>query len=104
MKFDIDKVLADMLSAITGTVDNNRDKVGTLAAQFLQNDKDRLEMLTQLRLSGDLTDDKFLQRLADEKLVVEAELNALAVVSKAIAQQAANAAIAVLEKAVMLAI
>ena len=104
MKFDIDKVLADMVSAITGTVDSNRDKVGTLAAQFLQNDKDRLEMLAQLRLSGDLTNDKFLQRLADEKLVVEAELNALAVVSKAIAQQAANAAIAVLEKAVMLAI
>jgi hypothetical protein len=51
-----------------------------------------------------LSQEKFESRLADEKLVLEAELHAVAVISKAIAQRAANAAIDVLTKAVSAAI
>lgn len=45
-----------------------------------------------------------MSRLEDEKLIVETELHAIAVITKAIAQKAANAAMDVLEKAVKVAV
>lgn len=104
MSFDISKVLADMLSAIKGEVADNWDEVKSVANQFLLNRKDRLGLLAQLRIDGELSQEKFESRLNDEKLIVEAELNAIAVISKAIAQNAANAAIDVLSKAVKAAV
>ena len=61
-------------------------------------------MLAELRISGELSEEKFQSRLKDEKLVLEAELHAIAVISKAIAQRATNGAIEVLEKAIRTAI
>ena len=104
MNIDINEVLSDMLSAIKGTVEGNWGKVESTARQFLQNRKESLELLIKLRLDGQIDQEEFESRLSDEKLVVEAELNALMVLSKAIAQNAANAAIAILEKAVKAAI
>ena len=104
MKFDIDEVLADMLSAIKETVEDNWDVVKSTANQFLQRKKERLELLAQLRIEGDLSQKKFESRLKDEKLIAEAELHAIAVISKAIAQKAANAATDVLKTAVKVAI
>lgn len=100
MKFDINEILSDMLGAIKGTVEDNWPEVKSTANQFLQNKKDRLELIAELRITGDLSQEKFESRLGDEKLIVEAELHAIAVVSKAIAQKAANAAIDVLKNAV----
>ena len=93
-----------MLSAIKGTVEGNWKKVESTAKQFMQNRKESLELLIQLRLDGDIDQDEFDSRIEDEKLVIEAELNALEVLSKAIAQNAANAAIDILGKAVKAAI
>lgn len=104
MNFDINEVLADMLSAIKGTVADNWNEVKPTANQFLQRKKERLELLAELRINGELSQEKFESRLLDEKLIVEAELHAIAVISKAIAQNAANAAIEILEKAVKTAI
>jgi len=104
MNFNIDTVLADMLGAIKGTITNNWGEVKNVADQFLQRKKEKLELIAQLRISGDLTQEKFESRLQDEKLVLEAELNALAVISKAIVQKAANAAIDILVNAVKTAI
>ncbi|MFZ4549851.1 MAG: hypothetical protein ACOYN4_20550 [Bacteroidales bacterium] len=101
MNLDINAVFADMLSAVKGTVSNNRDKVETIAKQFLAQNKETLQLITGLRISGELSDEEFKSRLQDQKLVLEAQFNALEVVSKAIAQQVANAAIDVLEKAVI---
>lgn len=101
MSFDIDNVLSDILSAMKGAVGNNWEGVKSTADQFFQRDKERLQLIANLRITGELNDEKFQSRLDDEKLVLEAELNALAVVSKAIAQ---NAAIDVVEKAVVVAI
>jgi len=104
MNFDIENIIKEMLSAITGTVGDHWDEVKSVANQFLQRKKGRLELIAELRITGDLSQEKFESRLMDEKLILEAELNALAVISKAIAQKAANAAINVLMKAVELAI
>ncbi len=104
MQFDINEVLADMISAVKGIVSENWDEVKSVTNQFLQRRKERLELLVDLRLKKELSQDKFESRLQDEKLIFEAELHAIAVVSKAIAQKAANAAIDVLTKAVSVAI
>ena len=104
MKFDINETLAGMASAIKGTVDENWDEVKSVSNQFLQRRKDRLELLAELRIEGEISQDKFESRLKDEKLIVEAELHAIAVITKAVAQKAANAAIEVLENAVKTAI
>ena len=104
MNFDINEVLAEMIAAIKETVADNWNEVKSTANQMLQRKKERLELLAELRISGDLIQEKFESRLADEKLIVEAELHAIAVLSKAIAQKAANAAIEILEKAVKIAI
>lgn len=104
MNFDINNVLSDVLLAMKGTVGDNWEAVKSTSNQFLQRDKERLQLIAELRITGELTDEKFQSRLEDEKLILEAELNALTVVSKALAQNAANAAIDVLEKAVAVAI
>lgn len=104
MNFDINAVLADMLSAMKGTVADKWEEVKSVAEQFLENSRERLELIAQMRITGDLTQEKFESRLLDEKLIVEAELNAMEVISKALAQKAANAAMDVVEKAVTTAI
>ncbi len=104
MSFDLHTVIADMGSAVKNTVEDNWDEAKSVTIQFLQNRKERIALLAQLSISGELSKEKFKSRLEDEKLILEAELNALAVISKAIAQNAANAAIGVLEKAVKAAI
>ncbi len=104
MNFDINGVLADMLSAMKGSVGDNWEKVKPTADQFLQRKKERLKLLAELRITGELSQEKFESRLLDEKLIAEAELNAVAVISKAMAQKAANAAMDVVGKAVTMAI
>jgi hypothetical protein len=104
MSFEINTVLADMSSAVKDTVADNWDETKSVTIRFLQNRKERINLLAQLRIDGDLSEEKFKSRLEDEKLILEAELNAMKVISKALAQNAANAAINVLEKAVFKAV
>jgi hypothetical protein len=104
IKFDMNETLAQMASVIKGTVADNWSEVKSVANEFLQRRKERLSLLAELRLSGELTQKKFDSRLEDEKLILEAELHAVAVISKAIAQKAANAAFDVLQKAIKTAI
>jgi len=104
MNFNINEVIAEMLSSVKTTVRDNWDMVKTPASQFLDRRKDRLALLAELRIKGEISQEKFESRLEDEKLIVEAELHAIAVISKAIAQKAANAAIDILNKAVKTAI
>lgn len=104
MKFDINEVIAEMVAAVKDVVGENWNEVLTVANQFLQSRKERLELLAELRISGDITKKRFESRLKDEKLIAEAEFHAIAVISKAVAQNAANAAMEVLENAVKTAI
>lgn len=104
INFDIKDILAQMAGVVKDTAAKNWKQVKEVTNQFLQNRKERLQLLAELRIAGDLEDDKFVSRLEDEKLVFEAELNALAVITKALAQRAANAAIDIFEKAVRNAI
>ena len=104
MDFDINEVLAEMLDAIKGSVKDDWKFVKDNANNFLQNRKERLELLASLRVTNQINDEFFKKRLADEQDILSSELHSIAIIGKVVAQNAANAAIAVLEKAVMAAL
>ncbi len=100
MAFEINEVVAQMLGAVKASVKDDWKLVKETAGTFLQTRKDRLELLASLRLNNEISQKFFLKRLEDEKKILESELHSVAIVTKAMAQRAANAAIDVLGKAV----
>ena len=104
MSFDINNVLGDMLNAVKGAIDADWEDVKDYAGQILENEKEMLANLAEQRIRGEITDDELNSELEDEKDTVEAELKAVQVMTKAMAQKAANAAIEVLTKAIKTAI
>ena len=104
MNFDINEILADMLNAIKGTVKDDWDVVKKSANSFIQSKKERLELLANMRLIGAIDNVFFEKRLADEKEILTSELHSIAIVNKVMAQNAANAALKVLENVVATAL
>jgi hypothetical protein len=104
MKFDLNEVLSEMAGAVKKEVTDNWKLAKLTVNSFLQSRKDRLELLTSFRLQNAITEEFFQQRLADEKDILKSELHAIAVINKVTAQNAANAAINVLQKAVQTAL
>ena len=100
MAFDINEVTAQMLAAVKGTVKDNWPLMKDTANAFIQTKKDRLELLASLRINNEISEKFFQKRLEDEKKIMESEFHAVAIITKAIAQRAANAAIDVLSNAV----
>lgn len=104
MIFNINSVLSEMLAAMKRALDGDWDSVKFTANQFLERHKQRFKLLADLRISGDIPEVTFQARLTDEKLLLEAEINAMTVITKTMAQNAANAAINALKIAVSLAL
>lgn len=102
MSFDVENALKDMLSAIQGELSSDWPKVQSTVNQFIKNRKKRLTKLLHYRVTNQITEKEFNSRIEDEKLLLEAQLEAMKVVSKAVIQKAANAAIDAIEKAVKL--
>ena len=100
MAFEINEVVAQMLGAVKTSVKDDWKLVKETASTFLQSRKDRLELLASLRLNNEISQKFFLKRLEDEKKIFESELHAVAIITKAMAQRAANAALDVLSNAV----
>lgn len=104
MAFDINETLADMLQGAKGVVKDNWPQVKDTANKFLQNRKERLSLLAELRLNNDIDNATMQDYLKDEQKIFESELHAIAIIGKAIAQKAANTAIDIFEKAVKTAL
>jgi hypothetical protein len=100
MKINIEETLKEMLTAMKLVATEHWKDVESTAKAFLERRKQRLELLATMRINGELSQEKFKSRLEDEKKILEAELNAMAVLSKAITQKAVNSAIDILEKTV----
>lgn len=99
MYIDINELLANMLDAIKITVKDDWSVVKEAANSFVQTKKNRLELLVSLRLSGEISDEFFSCRIIDEKEILASELHSIAILNKVLAQNAANAAIKVIESA-----
>jgi hypothetical protein len=100
MNFDINQVIAGMLGAIKDTVKVNWHEVKDIATTYIENKKNRLELLAALRLNDEIDQEFFEKRMKDEEKIMESELLSLKIVSTAIAQKAANAAIEVLSSSI----
>lgn len=104
MAFDINETLANMLGTIKTSVGENWGDVKSAMNEFMQSRKERLELLADMRIQGQIDDDDLKSRLDDEKLLLDSELHDVAIISKEIAQNAANAAIDILQKTILAAI
>lgn len=100
MSFDIDAVLGDMFSSVKDCVDSDWNDIAGYVKEVLEIEKEVLLDLAEQRLRGDITDDELKSELDDEKDTVEAEMKAIQVMTKVMAQRAANAVIDVLYKAI----
>lgn len=100
MAFDINEVVAQMLGSIKDTVKDNWNIVKDGANGYFQDHKSRLELFASLRLQKQISQKFFESRLADEEKILESELHSIAIITKAIAQKAANAAIDIFQSAV----
>jgi hypothetical protein len=101
MAFDINEVLAGMLSSVKTITKDNWNNVKDSANSYLQDRKFRLELLATLLLQKEISQEFFKKMVAEEEKILESELHSIAIVTKAIAQKAANAALDVFQKAVM---
>lgn len=104
MSFDINETIAQMAGAIKGVISEDWPIVKNTVNGFLEDEQSRLELLASLRIKGQINEDDFADRLQNEGLILESELHAIAIITKAVAQRAANAAIDVLTQAVQAAI
>ena len=100
MNFDINETLSQMLGAIKQTVGENWPQAKSAMNDFFQSRRSRIELLADFRIRKLITEEEFQSRLEDEKLLLNSELHVIAIISKAMAQNAANAAIDILNKAV----
>jgi len=93
-----------MQSAMKGKLNGDWDSVKFTVQQFLERHKPRFKLLADLRISEDIPEITFLARLTDEKIFIDTEINSMAVVTKSIAKNAANATIDAFKMAVTLAL
>jgi hypothetical protein len=100
MEFDIENTVNQMLLAVKSSIQKDWSEVNATARQFLEMNKKRYEKLVEYRLTGKIDEQNFKSRLEDEKRMLEVQLNTLTILSKVMAQNAANAAFDVLESAV----
>jgi hypothetical protein len=104
MAFDSSQVLRDMAAAAESVISGDWPKVQDCVKQALKDQEEALQDIAEARLKKELTDDELHSQLEDEKATLEAALLACRVRAKAMAQEAANAAIQVLEKAIKAAL
>ena len=104
MSFDIDEIVAQMLAAVKGVVKDNWNLIKDSASEYFHDHKSTLALLASLKINNEISNDFFQKRLADEEKILESELHSIAIVTKAMAKKAANAAIDILEKAITSAI
>lgn len=100
MQFDIDDTIKGMLAGAKGVLKTEWKNVKATAEQFFQNKKKRLVMLAQYRIAGKINDEELQSFIDDEKTLFSSELLALKLITKAVAQKAANAALDVLYAAI----
>jgi|694.fasta_scaffold03506_3 hypothetical protein len=94
----------EMLGALEQQLGNDWPRMKDAAHSLLQQRKSRLAKLAELYSSGEL-DKKFLkQRLKEEEILLQSELNALAIVSIATLRRATKAAFRVLTQSILRAI
>jgi hypothetical protein len=101
LEFDFEGTVKTILKTTLDAAGKAGKEAQGVAQTFFEKRKQRLKLLAELKIDGELSEKRFIGRMADEKLILEAELNAISVLSKAKAQKLANGAIDILQKSVL---
>jgi len=100
MGVELSEILEGMLMALQKETGKGWKKIRAVSEEFAASNRERLQMIAKLHLEGELNEEEFTIRMEDEKLMLEAQLNALKVLSKATVQKAVNAAFKVFNDAI----
>ena len=92
MALPIDTIVEDMVASISGQVQGDLKVIKNYFLQILQEQKEALDTIAEGFKNGDLSEQDVIDELESEKKTIEAQLLAIQVMNKAIAQKAANAA------------
>jgi len=104
MSFDAEATFEDMIAAVSGVLSGEWPELKDCVEKALRDEKEALETIALMRLGGDIDDEDLKSNLDDEKVVLEAALLACQVRAKVLAENAVNAAIDVLNKAIFAAL
>ena len=100
MGLDINATITDMLNAIKASVQSDWDNIKDSTSSFLNDHKARLEKLAIERINNEIDDDYLKDSLSDEVDILKVNLLSEKIIAESAAQNAANAAIGVLQKAI----
>jgi hypothetical protein len=91
MSIDINAILQSALGAATDAVKKNAPQVEDFLREIAKGHEAAIKSLARAFADGDIDKQTFEDEMDDEGKTLEAELQAIAVVTKAIAQRAINA-------------
>jgi hypothetical protein len=96
MNFDLKETAEAMQAAFKGAVGEHWKDASGLVGQMLKGYERRMLLLAKAVEAGEITLDEVPAHLDDQRLIWEAQMEAIKTLSKAIAQKAVNAALDVL--------
>jgi hypothetical protein len=91
MSIDIGAILQAAVGAATDAVKKVAPQAEDFLREIAKGHEGAIQSLADALANGDIDEDTFRNEMADEGKTLEAELQAVAVMSKAIAQRAINA-------------
>jgi hypothetical protein len=99
MSFDYESTFKEMVDAAKSELLEDSEKIRNQMKEILEDEKERLKLIAEIKLDPTATDAEFDVALENEKAVLENAALALEIQVKVTAQQAINAAINVLNTA-----
>lgn len=104
MSFDFEATFESMIDAAQTELLEDTEQIRNQMKQILEDEKDRLRLIADIKLDPTATEAEFDVALENEKDVLENATLALEIQVRVTAQQAINAAISVLNNALNTAI
>ncbi|MGJ3234373.1 hypothetical protein [Marivirga sp.] len=104
MDIDFDALIDGLTNVIQGSLESDLPHIREYAKKIVEEEKEALQLLANLRLSGEITDDEFKSEIEGQKGVVKNQLLAIGAMSTASAQRATNAALKFLGDTVLTAV
>ena len=93
MALPIDTIVEDMVASISGQVQGDIKVIKNYFLQILQEQNEALDTIVEGFENGDLTEQEVIEELKSEKKTLGAQLLAIQVMNKAMAQKVVNAAV-----------
>lgn len=97
---DFDKIFSDVIETMFEVIKNDAPKYKDQLTQILEDNKERFERITNKLLSGKISKDEYAMLLSRNMRLVQDQLSTIQLLKTKTIQDAINAGINVLTKAV----